>query len=851
VKTAGIRRKILFIVLGVSFVSLAAFSGAARWGLYSIRARMQESSKRLGEDAAKNSREFLESEAIDKLVAKAGDRSKLVNERLLIISKDAAYFAQYASEIYRNAGRLPPVTVPYSSSKNSGKFAMQLKSANGAADYPRIRREAGLLGNITSAFVSNGSDMEEITVAVYIGTESGFEIIYSPFSDDANQTLDPRVRPWYVGAKGRGGMFWTDPYADASSGKRIVTCSHPFYGADGRLAGVAGIDVVLDDLNREVIDTDVGKNGYSFVVGADGILVASKELKTDANGFYEKKHVYRDNDPEYNNVINMMIAGKTGSARVNTDGGEMFVAFSHIPVTGWSLGIVLPVAEIMEVVTKNGAAIERMTSETLGFVDHTVKVALAFFALIFALAAVAIVYLSRTLSDRITRPIVTLEAGLERIAGGELDTVIELKTGDEIERLGGSVNSMTRKLKEYIGNLQRVTAENERIGAELNVATKIQASMLPCIFPPFPHRPEFDIYASMQPAKEVGGDFYDFFFVDERTLAVVMADVSGKGVPAALFMVIAKTLIKSNAQSGKSPGEVFESVNNILCENNDTGMFVTTFMGYLEIDTGKFSYVNAGHTPPILRAGGRVDYVRTKPGFVLAGMDGMKFSQGEITLRRGDELFLYTDGVTEAMNNEKALFGTARLMEAVRANAGGSLKAFAVSIKREIDRFAEGAEQADDITMLALRYVGVGINSAGGNGMNELSIEAKPENLGAVLDFIAGQLQAVDCPDRTRRQIAIAIEEIFVNIASYAYDPGAGGAGAVIRVSVGEDVAIEFEDGGRPYNPLDKEAPDVAASLENREAGGLGIFMVKHMMDAVDYRREGNRNILTVRKKLL
>ena len=845
----GIRRKILLIVLGVSFVSLAAFCGAAFWGLFSIRTQMQRSSEQLGENATRNSSAFLEREAVDKLVTKAGDRSKIINERLLIISKDAAYFADYASEIYKNADKLSPVTIPYSSSKNHGKFAMQLKSANGRADYPRVRQEAELLGNVTSAFVSNSSDMEAITVAVFLGTESGFEITYSPFSDDSHQTFDPRVRPWYVGAKESGGTFWTDPYIDASSGKLIVTCAYPFRRADGALAGVAGIDVVIDDLNSEIINADAGRNGYAFVVGADGILVSAKELKMGADGSYEKKSAYRDNDTEYNNVISMMIAGKAGIERVNSGGVEVFIAFSQIPAAGWSLGIVQPVAEIMALVSENSEAIERMTRETLGFVDSTMTMTLIAFALMFALAAVAIVYLSRTLSDRITRPIVTLEEGLERIAGGELDTVIELKTGDEIERLGGSVNSMARKLKEYIGNLQRVTAEKERIGAELNVATKIQASMLPCIFPPFPNCREFDIYASMQPAKEVGGDFYDFFFVNDGTLAVVMADVSGKGVPAALFMVIAKTLIKNNAQSGKNPGEVFESVNAMLCENNEAGMFVTAFMGYLDVATGKFSYVNAGHTPPVLIAGGRVGYVSVKPGFVLAGMEGTRFREGEIALQSGDVLFLYTDGITEAMNNEKALFGGARLIEAVSARSGGSLREFAVSIKREIDRFAEGAEQADDITMLALRYSGPDINFAGGKKMNELSIEAKPENLGAVLDFVAQKLEAVDCPGKTRRQIAIAIEEIFVNIANYAYNPKTGGA--LIRVLVGEDVAIEFEDGGKPYNPLEKADPDITASLEERETGGLGIFMVKNMMDAVDYRREGNRNILTVRKKLL
>lgn len=271
---------------------------------------------------------------------------------------------------------------------------------------------------------------------------------------------------------------------------------------------------------------------------------------------------------------------------------------------------------------------------------------------------------------------------------------------------------MTDDLSQYILNLQTVTAEKERIGAELDVATKIQASMLPSIFPPYPERDEFDIYASMQPAKEVGGDFYDFFFIDENTLAVVMADVSGKGVPAALFMVIAKTLIKNNAQSGKSPKEVFEAVNNILCENNEEGMFVTAFMGYLDVKSGKVTFVNAGHNPPLIctkiddSCMYQFDWLKTQPDFILAGMEDMSYNQSEITLQPGDELFMYTDGITEAVNNENTLFSEPRLLDVANKYMDMTLREFSLSIKREIDLFAEGAEQADDITMLSLRYLG-------------------------------------------------------------------------------------------------------------------------------------------------
>jgi sigma-B regulation protein RsbU (phosphoserine phosphatase) len=438
----------------------------------------------------------------------------------------------------------------------------------------------------------------------------------------------------------------------------------------------------------------------------------------------------------------------------------------------------------------------------------------------------------------LTGPLLSLREDVNIISEGNLEHRAAAVTNDEIGDLAGAFNDMAVSLQTYIANLTAVTAEKERIGAELDIAAKIQASMLPCIFPAFPDRAEFDIYASMLPAKEVGGDFYDFFLIDENTLAVVMADVSGKGVPAALFMVIAKTLIKNSAQSGKSPREVFETVNNTLCENNETNMFVTVFMGYFDIPTGKFTFVNAGHNPPLLRSHETFDWLKTKPGFVIAGMEDMCYKQHEIILNPGDELLLYTDGLTEAANNENMLFGAPALLEAANSRQGLPLKEFTISIKREIDKFVEGAEQADDITMLALKYKGP--------AMNELFIEATLENTGTVLDFIHERLG--DCPPKIQNQIGIAVDEVFSNIARYAYNPETGGA--TVRIAVGDDITIEFEDSGVAYNPLEEDDPDISLSAGEREIGGLGIFMVKKIMDSVDYQREGGKNILTIKLQL-
>ena len=249
------------------------------------------------------------------------------------------------------------------------------------------------------------------------------------------------------------------------------------------------------------------------------------------------------------------------------------------------------------------------------------------------------------------------------------------------------------------------SAARQRIETELNVATQIQADMLPRIFPAFPEREEFDVYATMNPAKEVGGDFYDFFLVDDDHLAVVIADVSGKGVPAALFMVIAKTLIKNHAQNQEAPGTVFTQTNEQLCEGNDAGLFVTGWMGVLEISTGKFVYVNAGHNPPLLkRAGGTFEWLKSRPGFVLAGMEGVRYRENTLQLEPGDRLYLYTDGVTEATNSHEELFGDERLQNALNEYMDLPVEQFLPKIKECIDAFVGDADQFDDITMLALDY---------------------------------------------------------------------------------------------------------------------------------------------------
>lgn len=328
-------------------------------------------------------------------------------------------------------------------------------------------------------------------------------------------------------------------------------------------------------------------------------------------------------------------------------------------------------------------------------------------------AAVMLVVILLMTNKAILKPITKLSNAADNYIGNQRDGKTEesvfeplkIKTGDEIETLYDSLKQMEADIGSYIREVTTITAEKERIGAELDVATHIQKSMLPCIFPAFPDRKEFDIYATMNPAKEVGGDFYDFFMVDDSHLAIVVADVSGKGVPAALFMVIGKTLIKDHTQSGTELGETFTNVNRMLCESNSEGLFITAFEGILDLVTGEFKYVNAGHEMPfIIRKGKSAEAYKIRPGFVLAGMEEMRYKCGSIMLEPGDKIFQYTDGVTEATDSQNELYGMSRLSEVLNAAKDKKPEEIISAVKADIDTFVNEAPQFDDITMLCLEY---------------------------------------------------------------------------------------------------------------------------------------------------
>ena len=428
--------------------------------------------------------------------------------------------------------------------------------------------------------------------------------------------------------------------------------------------------------------------------------------------------------------------------------------------------------------------------------------------------------------------------------------MLNIRTGDEVENLSLVMADMERELADYEDDLTRITAEKERIGTELSLASRIQADMLPNIFPAFPERRDIDIYASMNPAKEVGGDFYDFFLIDNDHLAMVMADVSGKGVPAALFMMISKILIQNFAMLGRTPAGILEAVNDRICSNNREEMFVTVWLGVLDLKTGVLKAANAGHEYPAVRQpGGDFELFRDKHGFVIGGMADVRYRDYELVLEPGARLFVYTDGVPEATDTAGALFGTERMLSALREAQEGDSETILRSVHKAVTQFSGTAPQFDDITMLCLQYLGPDSEEDG--NVKELTVEATAQNIETITDFINAELEALDCPVKAQMQIDVVIDEIVANVAAYAYGNGIGEV--TVRFEAHDDpraAVLSFIDSGVPFNPLAKEDPNIRLAAEDRAVGGLGIFLVKKTMDDVAYEYKDGKNILRIKKLL-
>lgn len=397
-----------------------------------------------------------------------------------------------------------------------------------------------------------------------------------------------------------------------------------------------------------------------------------------------------------------IVSDRHGNEGKNLDVSGVYIDRSTMPEGDLFNAVVYDDDAICSYIVSEGYYIVAVLPRTEAMFSRDISVYITVFMefVVFGMLFIVVYFLIKKL---VVDNMAKINRSLTKITSGNLDTVVDVRTNEEFASLSDDINSTVLTLKRYIAEAAA------RIDKELEFAKTIQHSAIPTVFPPYPGHSEFDIYAAMDTAKEVGGDFYDFYFVGENKLGFLIADVSGKGIPAAMFMMTAKTIIKGYAESGKSVDEVFTIANEKLCESNEAGMFVTAWFGVLDLLTGKVEFVNAGHNPPLVRhKDSTFDYLKSKPSFVIAGMEGMKYRRNEFFLSSGDEIYLYTDGVTEATDSENRLYGEERLVMFLNTLHGLSGEEICHAVKADVADFVGDAPQFDDITMLYLKYNGGG-----------------------------------------------------------------------------------------------------------------------------------------------
>ncbi len=496
------------------------------------------------------------------------------------------------------------------------------------------------------------------------------------------------VQDWYTIPGMMRQSLWSEPYrAELRGNALIVTYSTPIHDKNGRFLGVATCDVSLEWLTDLLRSLSLGKDGYAFMISRNGTYIThpNRELILKENIFSQAEE---QNNPNLRALGRDMVQGKEGFVPYGNvfSGQEGWLLYRSIPATGWSIGIFFPEAELMakvvELSRKEGAI------GLLGFL----------------LLIPVVLFISRS----ITEPLRKLAETTQTFATGDLDAPLPQISGqDEVANLANSFSVMRDELKKHISMLQDAATAKERIESELRIAQSIQMELVPKTFPPFPDRKDFELYAMMTPAREVGGDFYDFMMPDSDHLWIAIGDVSGKGIAAALFMAVTRTFLRAFIQEERSPSKVLDRVNNELARNNDANMFVTLFCGVVHLPTGKFCWSNGGHNLPFLTAVARKpEFLPRTKGTLIGAMENMIFDEAELVLHSGDSLYLYTDGVNEAMDKEQQLFGNERTQEALDSLRQENCVNLVNGMTHKLAQFTEEAEQSDDITMLALRYFG-------------------------------------------------------------------------------------------------------------------------------------------------
>jgi len=523
----------------------------------------------------------------------------------------------------------------------------------------------------------------------YFKGDNGLE-----FASLADPTYNYFLRDWYQIPKEIKRPIWSEPYFDEGGGDIVMaTYSVPFYwDKDGEhcFRGIITIDISLEWLQHIFSQITIYQSGYGFLISPSGkYLIHPQQDFVMNESIFDVAEV--NNDQSLREVGRSMVRGQTGFMNITdpVSGRDSYLYFAPFPSSGYSMGIVIPKVELYADMARLNKVI----------------------AVIGAVGLLVLFGVISFISTRITKPMRELSKAAEYIGQGDFSAPLPaIETGDEIGHLTASFGHMQQALKEYIANLKATTAAKEKIEGELRIAHDIQMSIIPKTFPPFPDRSDLDIFGILEPAKAVGGDLYDFFLLDDDHLCAVIGDVSGKGVPASLFMAVTRTLLRAKAMNmkGLTPGKIVASMNNDLCTDNTSAMFVTFFLLILDLRTSEIQYCNAGHNPPFLMThDGQLESIAELHGLPLGIIEGEAYGTATKRLRPGDKIVLYTDGVTEAENVEQQLFEENRLAAVLR-ELGGKADARTVTlrIKESVTEFVAGAEQSDDLTLLILSHLG-------------------------------------------------------------------------------------------------------------------------------------------------
>ena len=707
----GLQQKIFNLVLFTIIIIMTFYTILAVFQIRRIQGLLEESSDEQQAVITGTANQVMLQTAEETLTHNTDLESYIADTFFGNVAGEIRTLADYALTLYDYRESIPSVPVLPPDPSQEGTYRMQLITAKGVdLEDPEISAEIGLFGNMGSLMSSTLKNMSDLG-SCFIAFPDGVMLITD--SNPAGKFRDGELIPmpvterfWYKQALEAGDLCFSELEEDLFTGNIETVCVCPVYD-NGQLIGVVGADIFLNGV-AEAVNASAENAGFVCIVNQDGKVLFSPEAEGTfaAVRSADSKDLRTLGNEELASFIDLSLREKTDMVTIKVDGKTMCMAGAPIEAVGWCLLTLVEESILQQPAEAMVDNYNAVLNEAERKVEQNVSSSQS--AIIFWLLAVMAMAMGAalTLAKKIVSPLNRMTERLKELKQGDSSFTMEdtFKTGDEIQILAETFADLSSRIRSYITHITEITAEKQRIGTELALAQKIQTDMLPNIFPPFPERDDMDIYAYMKPAKEVGGDFYDFFLIDEDHLALVMADVSGKGIPAALFMMMSKILLNTNTMLCSSPKDVLEKVNEQICRNNEEEMFVTVWLSILTLSTGHMVAANAGHEYPILRKpDGKFEIFKDKHSFVIGGMEGTRYREYEMTLEKGGTLFLYTDGVAEAANEDDELFGTGRMLDALNRDPDADAYHVLVNMNNAVKDFVGDAPQFDDLTMLAIR----------------------------------------------------------------------------------------------------------------------------------------------------